>query len=232
VPLAQRACARCGETFQPRNSAHRYCSDACREEDEAWRRKVRLAERACAQCGATYTPVSSNQRYCRKQCARRAGYLRRKPEAKLTTATCDQCGQAFAYVRKGTHRHYCSDACRREAKNARRRRRRRQRKKEPDAGPKPKPAPASSFPQGSLVANLRPLADWEPELFCVICGRPADDTWPGWSIRTYRRSHGGEETRVVVCPAHAGTSTWLIDRIIERSLWPRQHGGEADHKEL
>ncbi len=42
-PGAQRACARCGETFVPPWPSTKYCSPACREVVEAARRARRKA---------------------------------------------------------------------------------------------------------------------------------------------------------------------------------------------
>jgi hypothetical protein len=54
----RRACDRCGETYQPRSSRSRYCSEACQR-----------GTATCEECGVEFAPTrKSAGKFCSKEC--------------------------------------------------------------------------------------------------------------------------------------------------------------------
>lgn len=70
---AERLCSRCGDSFRPSNSAHKYCSKTCATLAARERRKKGLVdslatERDCKGCGAAFSPRSARHVYCSSAC--------------------------------------------------------------------------------------------------------------------------------------------------------------------
>lgn len=77
-------CCNCGNPYQARHHAQRYCMPRCRSEAEFTRRFGRafcsrsrraMGERTCLICGQPYVAIRTNQCYCSKRCRKAAPRL-------------------------------------------------------------------------------------------------------------------------------------------------------------
>ena len=65
-----RPCVTCGEGFEARNAASKYCSTGCaREAANAQRRLDKQPNRECQQCGETFQPNKTDQKCCSSACS-------------------------------------------------------------------------------------------------------------------------------------------------------------------
>lgn len=119
-----KACARCGETFQPEGNRAVYCSEACRRGRAACKRCGTLfvvthgstgqycsrecwyqVDRASKPCPICATPYKGPGKTCRKTCGRE---LQRQGNP-VRTQDCAFCAQKI--VGKKPHIRYCSRTC-------------------------------------------------------------------------------------------------------------------------
>lgn len=113
---SEARCEYCGSEFvsvprggdgRPTRFCSKSCSDECQRGDAG-----RHPERECAHCGATYSrPARHLGKYCSTRCASDAPKPSRRrtwPACKVSTGTCEHCGEAWS----GRYsRSYCSESC-------------------------------------------------------------------------------------------------------------------------
>lgn len=133
-------CVKCGKTFlaSSRSANQKYCSDACRYQQQTDRARElhpeRYKPRKCQHCGKTLEQ-SNPGKYCNRECRRREWLKkdRQKNPEKYQPRPCPVCGMLWV---PDNGRIYCSEECRQIGTRERARendRRRREREKEAKA---------------------------------------------------------------------------------------------------
>lgn len=100
-----KSCPICGQTFEPRNIKHVYCSLKCRRRAE---RNIRTVEKTCPVCGKIFSTAKSNQIYCSNDCReiKHQNLSRKYLENK---GVCQWCGKGF--IKTYPVQKYCSIDC-------------------------------------------------------------------------------------------------------------------------
>lgn len=104
----------CGREFLTPTKQRRYCSDECRNLEEARRarRQAHLERRAFGVCAAEacserFARQNSKHRFCSTRCRKRAW----RDASDLSPRCCEHCGQPFSSKRTRRAR-FCSPLCR------------------------------------------------------------------------------------------------------------------------
>ena len=65
-------CAQCGESFQPRRTNQKYCSNSCKQKSTRLRKRGSVPERRCPHCGKEIPKESrANKVFCTPKCRQR-----------------------------------------------------------------------------------------------------------------------------------------------------------------
>lgn len=123
-----RQCEHCGQVFTSKYRNAMYCSSSCKDSATAQRRRAEAlaaaGDRRCLECS---TPIPASVTLKAKCCSRECGVAyqnRIRAEAKRATwaaegLRCEQCGGPIPVPTSGRRRtKYCSQACKKKAKDA------------------------------------------------------------------------------------------------------------------
>lgn len=108
----ERPCGGCGEFFQPKTDASKFCTRGCSAKNQS---RLRRQQRLCLTCNGIVERSRGQSVFCSDPCGR-------KTKGGLPELPCATCAKVFTLARwKATDGkpHYCSTACYRTARRGR-----------------------------------------------------------------------------------------------------------------